>query len=153
MTHFVFLINTIPRIHRNIFHRIWHQLYEVLSDKEVNSQGSFATSQQLQCLALKGLTSLLLRVGYHSISENKNKKKKNNKKNNKNKNLINHNYITIHHRQSSDRSRELGLISLRELFPVGQLNLKELLEVMNSHLSVNQFSTNYYNSIINMERN
>jgi hypothetical protein len=62
LTHFVRLINTLKIVHPRVINQIWQQLYQVFAEKEENSQGSFATSQQLKALAVQGLTALLLRV-------------------------------------------------------------------------------------------
>ncbi len=62
LTHFVRLINTLKICHPRVVNQLWQQLYQVFAEKEENSQGSFATSQQLKALAVQGLASLLLRV-------------------------------------------------------------------------------------------
>jgi len=62
LTHFVRLINTLKIVQPRVVNQIWQQLYQVFAEKEENSQGSFATSQQLKALAVQGLTALLLRV-------------------------------------------------------------------------------------------
>jgi hypothetical protein len=67
LTHFVRLINSLKVCHPRVVHQIWQQLYQVFAEKEENSQGSFATSQQLKALAVQGLTALLLRV---SVAKN-----------------------------------------------------------------------------------